>query len=87
MEASAAPAWKRNSKKVKLNEGLQVFGTDRGFNAVNGLLLDVPWMRVPLLFGGTGMLFAVLMLGSVLMVQLARALRPWPPDGGSRPLK
>jgi len=60
-------------EKSQTDEGLQVFGTDRGFNAVNGLLLDVPWMRVPLLFGGTGMLFAVLMLGSVLMVQL-RAL-------------
>jgi len=40
---------------------------------VNGLLMDVPWMTVPLLFGGTGMLFAVIMLGSVLLVHL-RAL-------------
>jgi len=35
---------------------------------------------VPLLFGGTGMLFAVLMLGSVLLVHLrtlyARGLPP-----------
>ncbi len=30
-------------------------------------------MTVPLLFGGTGMLFAVLMLGSLLLVHL-RAL-------------
>jgi len=44
-----------------------------GFNAVNGLLMDVPWMTVPLLFGGTGMLFVVLLLGSVLLVPL-RAL-------------
>jgi len=40
---------------------------------VNGLLMDVPWMTVPLLFGGTGMLFVVLMLGSLLLVHL-RAL-------------
>jgi len=45
-------------------------GVMGGFNAVNGLLLDVPWMTVPRLFGGTGLLCAVLMLGSVLMVQL-----------------
>lgn len=48
-------------------------GAMGGFNAVNGLLMDVPWMTVPLLFGGTGMLFAVIMLGSVLLVPL-RAL-------------
>ena len=41
-----------------------------GFNAVNGLLMDMPWMTVPLLFGGTGMLFAVIMLGSALLVPL-----------------
>src|SRR5262252_618961 len=45
-------------------------GAMGGFNAVNGLLMDVPWMTVPLLFGGTGMLFAVLMLGSLLLVPL-----------------
>ena len=60
-------------------------GAMGGFNAVNGLLMDLPWMTVPLLFGGTGMLFAVLMLGSLLLVPL-RALRPWPPDGGVGPL-
>src|SRR5713101_2609068 len=56
-------------------------GAMGGFNAVNGLLMDVPWMTVPLLFGGTGMLFAVLMLGSVLIVHL-RALyaRGLPPE-------
>jgi MFS family permease len=48
-------------------------GAMGGFNAVNGLLLDVPWMTVPLLFGGTGLLCAGLMLGSVLVVPL-RAL-------------
>ncbi|MBI3325271.1 MAG: MFS transporter, partial [Nitrospinae bacterium] len=42
-------------------------GAMGGFNAVNGLLLDVPWVTVPLLFGGTGMLFAVIMLGSLLI--------------------
>jgi len=45
-------------------------GAMGGFNAVNGLLLDVPGMTVPRLFGGTGLLCAVLMLGSVLMVPL-----------------
>jgi len=48
-------------------------GAMGGFNAVNGLLLELPWMTVPLLFGGTGLLCAVLMLGSVLVVSL-RAL-------------
>ena len=45
-------------------------GAMGGFNAVNGLLLDVPGMTVPRLFGGTGLLCAVLMLGSVLLVPL-----------------
>lgn len=45
-------------------------GAMGGFNAVNGLLMDVPWMTVPLLFGGTGMLFAVIMLGSLLLIHL-----------------
>ena len=45
-------------------------GVMGGFNAVNGLLMDVPWMTVSLLFGGTGMLFAVLMLSSVLTAHL-----------------
>ena len=60
-------------------------GAMGGFNAVNGLLMDMPWMTVPLLFGGTGMLFAVLMLGSVLMVHL-RALyaRGLPPEALAR---
>jgi MFS family permease len=48
-------------------------GAMGGFNAVNGLLMDLPWMTVPLLFGGTGLLCAVLILGSVLVVPL-RAL-------------
>jgi MFS family permease len=48
-------------------------GAMGGFNAVNGLLMDVPGMTVPLLFGGTGMLFAAIMLGSLLIMQL-RAL-------------
>lgn len=45
-------------------------GVMGGFNAVNGLLMDVPWMTVSLLFGGTGMLLAVLMLSSVLTAHL-----------------
>lgn len=48
-------------------------GTMSGFNAVNGLLMDVPWMTAPILLGGTGILFAAIMLGSLLILQL-RAL-------------
>ena len=48
-------------------------GAMGGFNAVHGLLMDMPWMTVPLLFGGTGMLLVALMLGSVLLGPL-RAL-------------
>jgi MFS family permease len=45
-------------------------GTMAGFNAINGLLMDVPWMTAPLLLGGTGILFAAIMLGSLLLVHL-----------------
>jgi hypothetical protein len=45
-------------------------GAMGGFNAVNGLLMDVPWMTMPLLFGGTGVLFAVIMLGSLLIMHV-----------------
>jgi hypothetical protein len=40
------------------------------FNAVNGMLMDVPWMTAPLLLGGTGLLFVVIVLGSILTVSL-----------------
>ena len=43
-----------------------VQGATSGFNAVNGLLMDMPWMTAPLLLGGTGMLFVAIMLGSLL---------------------
>ncbi|MGE3538181.1 MAG: MFS transporter [Candidatus Tectimicrobiota bacterium] len=45
-------------------------GTMAGFNAVNGMLMDVPWMTAPLLLGGTGLLFVVIVLGSILTVHL-----------------
>ena len=48
-------------------------GAMSGFNAVNGLLMDVPWMTAPIFLGGTGMLFALIMLGSLLVMHL-RAL-------------
>ena len=55
-------------------------GTMAGFNAINGLLMDVPWMTAPLLLGGTGILFAVIMLSSLLIMHLralyARGLSP-----------
>lgn len=48
-------------------------GAMAGFNAVNGMLMDIPWMTAPLLLGGTGLVFAAIMLGSVLIGHL-RAL-------------
>jgi MFS family permease len=45
-------------------------GTMAGFNAINGLLMDVPWMTAPLLLGGAGLLFVLLVLGSCLTVPL-----------------
>jgi MFS family permease len=47
-----------------------VQGATSAFNAINGLLMDVPWMTAPLLLTGTGMLFVVLMLGSLLIIHL-----------------
>jgi MFS family permease len=43
-----------------------VQGATSGFNAVNGLLMDLPWMTAPLLLGGTGLLFVAIMLVSLL---------------------
>lgn len=48
-------------------------GAMSGFNAVNGLVMDIPWMTAPLLLGGTGIIFAAIMLGSLLIMHL-RAL-------------
>lgn len=45
-------------------------GTMAGFNAVNGMLMDIPWMTAPLLLGGTGLLFVAIVLGSILTVHL-----------------
>ena len=47
-----------------------VQGATSGFNAVNGLLMDVPWMTAPILLTGTGLLFVAIMLGSLLTGQL-----------------
>jgi MFS family permease len=47
-----------------------VQGATSGFNAVNGLLMDVPWMTAPILLTGTGLLFVAIMLGSLLITQL-----------------
>jgi hypothetical protein len=47
-----------------------VQGATSGFNAINGLLMDVPWMTAPILLQGTGILFTVIMLGSLLIVHL-----------------
>ncbi len=47
-----------------------VQGATSGFNAVNGLLMDVPWMTAPILLTGTGLLFVAIMLGSLLIAQL-----------------
>jgi MFS family permease len=45
-------------------------GTMAGFNAVNGLVMDLPWMTAPLLLSGTGLLFVVLLLSSILTAHL-----------------
>jgi MFS family permease len=42
-----------------------VQGAMAGFNAINGLLMDVSWMTAPLLLGGTGILFVLIMIGSL----------------------
>ncbi len=47
-----------------------VQGATSGFNAINGLLMDVPWMTAPILLQGTGILFVVIMLSSLLIVPL-----------------
>jgi MFS family permease len=52
-----------------------VQGATSGFNAVNGLLMDVPWMTAPLLLTGTGLLFVAIMLGSFLLGQLRTIYR------------
>ena len=45
-------------------------GTMAGFNAINGVLMDMPWMTVPILLSSTGFIFVVIMLGSLLAVHL-----------------
>jgi MFS family permease len=47
-----------------------VQGAMSAFNAVNGLLMDVSWMTASLLLSGTGILFVVLMLASLLIGHL-----------------
>jgi MFS family permease len=47
-----------------------VQGAMSGFNAVNGLLMDLSWMTAPILLTGSGLLFVAIMLGSFLTVQL-----------------
>ena len=45
-------------------------GTMAGFNAINGMLMDVSWMTAPLVLGGAGLLFVLLVVGSLLTVSL-----------------
>jgi len=45
-------------------------GAMGGFNAVNGLLMDLPWMTASILLSGTGLLFVAIVLGSLLIVHL-----------------
>jgi MFS family permease len=52
-----------------------VQGAMSGFNAVNGLLMDVPWMTASLLLGGSGMLFVVIVVGSLFTVHLRTIYR------------
>jgi MFS family permease len=52
-----------------------VQGAMSSFNAVNGLLMDVPWMTAPMLLSGSGLLFVAIMLGSLLTAQLRTVYR------------
>ena len=45
-------------------------GTTAGFNAINGVLMDMPWMTVPLLLSSTGCIFVAMMFGSLLAAHL-----------------
>ena len=45
-------------------------GTMAGFNAINGVLMDMPWMTVPILLSGTGFIFVAIMFGSLLAAHL-----------------
>jgi len=45
-------------------------GTMAGFNAINGILMDLPWITATILLSGTGLAFVVIMCGSFLAVHL-----------------
>ena len=45
-------------------------GTMAGFNAINGVLMDMPWMTVPILLSSTGFAFVVIMFGSLLAAHI-----------------
>ena len=45
-------------------------GTMAGFNAINGVLMDMPWMTVPLLLSSTGFIFVAIVGGSLLVAHL-----------------
>ena len=45
-------------------------GTMAGFNAINGVLMDMPWMTVPILLSSTGFIFVAMMFGSLLVAHL-----------------
>jgi len=52
-----------------------------GFNAINGLLMDVPWMTSSLLLGITGALFVAIMLGGLLTAHLRTVYTQGVPTG------
>ena len=58
-----------------------VQGATAGFNAINGVLMDVPWMTASLLLDVTGILFVVIMLGSLLTVHLRTIYTQGVPTG------
>lgn len=47
-----------------------VQGAMAGFNAINGMFMDVPWMTAALLLSSTGVLFIMMMLGSLFTAHL-----------------
>ena len=47
-----------------------VQGAMGGFNAINGVLMDLSWMSAPLLLSGAGLIFMWVMISSVLTAPL-----------------
>ena len=63
-------------------------GTMSGFNAVNGVLMDLPWMTAHILLTGMGLIFMTIMLGSFLPAPLRGIYaRGMPADPRAHPIR